>query len=100
MGTRLDIEDTEVTWSESRRVVIGYLECFVCKAETPRPSAETLTTICQHQRCRFVWPFEYWQPEGWTVIDTHHAHPDTGSTGGHICPACTKKVADVLGVEL
>lgn len=74
--------------SWSHEYAIGVHNCTACKVETPGPPQRVLDDLAAlRSSISTVWPFEHWQPNGWMDIRDY----------GHICPACSRAVMDLLG---
>jgi hypothetical protein len=87
MAHRLEETSTEVSYTVTSGVTIGYHDCGVCGKETPRPTHDVLIEYVKAKQAEgldggFLWPgpdWNEWMPPGWT--NDHDA--------GLICEDCT-----------
>lgn len=89
-GARLEREDRTVTWTEKRRVVVGYSNCGVCNVETPAPTQDRLIAFAkENYDGATMWPDpedENSMPPGWTDDQDE----------GLLCPECTATKRDAF----
>lgn len=83
MGSRLEETSHEVTWTESRKITVGYHTCPFCGVETPTPSMSDMIKFAKMRpNGGYMWPGDGrdgWTPPGWTIEYEE----------GLICPDCT-----------
>jgi len=83
-GTRVG----HASWSQD--YAIGVKSCAGCGVETPGPPQDVLDDLAsRHSTISTVWPFEHWQPPGWSNL----------TTLGYICAACSRAVMALLAAR-
>lgn len=80
MAHHLEEGSVQVSWTEHRKVTIGYHDCKICGQETPRPSMADMIKFAQKDLGCFMWPGKYWAPPGWQSDYEY----------GLICPECVE----------